>query len=1074
MNVVFISECHKNALEETRFILDQYAMRCGCRTWISSLSLQGLETVHSLLKRHARKNSCIICYSFFGNSYKVQFVVGTKAKISEYNAIPTNTSSSSFLRHCDSNFALYQAIALLARIAGLFHDYGKSSQSFQKKLSCNKNTDAIRHEFISALYVYSIAKDKSDLEFLDVLEHMCKSSDCQISKLNINTSIKIKSLKSRIAQSLVFLILSHHFLPFSESKDLKNVDNFFTENGFGIRYKLCYTLKNKNAKVEDEIDLSKNNLFKSSSFCSKLRDCIIKCKYSYNKISQFLGIDNNFVINIARLSLIISDHTYSSQPSSNNYHDKRFKVVANIKEGIINQYLDNHVCEVSNRAYLFAKQIYSLRNNLPSLSKFDSMRKLSKGKFIWQNKAVSETVPLAQESDKIGFFAVNLASTGTGKTFTNAKIMCAISGFKNARLTYTLGLRSLTIQTGNALKEKLLLKDKIVIKIGSQAVAQIQQILHTSDDSAERLTGSDILEDYDKDILNYCTDDIQYNYALDVLKQSCASEHFKILSAPVMVSTIDYIIKASQEYRGGRHIISTLRLYTSDLIIDEVDEYNVEDYINIYMLVYYAASYGSRVLVSSATANSIFTKFLFKAYTAGRSVFNKANSIQSEETILGIYSESSINVSKIVFDDFAIKYRDTIDSHINYLQTKKLQKTRGEIIDIDSFLHEVNHEISANSIYARLILKYVNNISQRIFTSKNGVQITTCLVRFANIDPLTETVKDFVSNIISNNICYHLCIYHSRFTVGDRSKIETLLDSIMNRNNDIFSNEYISNLLLNSEYKKHIIIVFSSPVEEVGRDHDYDFAIIEPSSYRSIVQIAGRVNRHREIQAEFSNLFIFQYNFRKLQSILNNKKIDRCFYNPGFETGKFSSQLDSYLKLNSHSLYDILSNEKLANVNSSYIINEFNLQSIKCEQLISRSNLSDLTLLEHSSVYDQLSNFDILFCNSSYKMLCGNFQRYHFFRDNAGINDYSGYIDYDDNRENAIFYYIVETQKKSIRVKLLNESYLFKENLTYLAINFYSDRDIDSTNILNELNFKSYYEPGELNLTYSTIFGLMF
>jgi CRISPR-associated endonuclease/helicase Cas3 len=39
--------------------------------------------------------------------------------------------------------------------------------------------------------------------------------------------------------------------------------------------------------------------------------------------------------------------------------------------------------------------------------------------------------------------------------------------------------------------------------------------------------------------------------------------------------------------------------------------------------------------------------------------------------------------------------------------------------------------------------------------------------------------------------------------------------------------------------------VLGSPVTEVGRDHDYDWAVVEPSSMRSLIQLAGRVRRHR-------------------------------------------------------------------------------------------------------------------------------------------------------------------------------------------------------------------------------------
>jgi CRISPR-associated endonuclease/helicase Cas3 len=42
-----------------------------------------------------------------------------------------------------------------------------------------------------------------------------------------------------------------------------------------------------------------------------------------------------------------------------------------------------------------------------------------------------------------------------------------------------------------------------------------------------------------------------------------------------------------------------------------------------------------------------------------------------------------------------------------------------------------------------------------------------------------------------------------------------------------------------------LFIVLGSPVTEVGRDHDYDWAIVEPSSVRSLIQLAGRIRRHR-------------------------------------------------------------------------------------------------------------------------------------------------------------------------------------------------------------------------------------
>jgi CRISPR-associated endonuclease/helicase Cas3 len=59
----------------------------------------------------------------------------------------------------------------------------------------------------------------------------------------------------------------------------------------------------------------------------------------------------------------------------------------------------------------------------------------------------------------------------------------------------------------------------------------------------------------------------------------------------------------------------------------------------------------------------------------------------------------------------------------------------------------------------------------------------------------------------------------------------------------------------------------ATPVEEVGRDHDFDWAIIEPSSMHSIVQTAGRVNRHRRnaLPEGRINVIILDRNLKSLQ-----------------------------------------------------------------------------------------------------------------------------------------------------------------------------------------------------------------
>lgn len=70
-----------------------------------------------------------------------------------------------------------------------------------------------------------------------------------------------------------------------------------------------------------------------------------------------------------------------------------------------------------------------------------------------------------------------MASTGCGKTFANARIMYALADEQEGcRFTVAMGLRTLTLQTGDALRNRLKLDDDdLAVLIGSGAVKQLWQ-----------------------------------------------------------------------------------------------------------------------------------------------------------------------------------------------------------------------------------------------------------------------------------------------------------------------------------------------------------------------------------------------------------------------------------------------------------------------------------------------------------------------------------------------------------------------------------------------------------------------
>ena len=113
--------------------------------------------------------------------------------------------------------------------------------------------------------------------------------------------------------------------------------------------------------------------------------------------------------------------------------------------------------------------------------------------------------------------------------------------------------------------------------------------------------------------------------------------------------------------------------------------------------------------------------------------------------------------------------------------------------------------------------------------------------------------------------------YHSRQVLLLRHEQEQHLDAVLKRKEKPGTmpqafDDPIIRAHLNSTTAQHVLfILVATPVEEVGRDHDFDWAIIEPSSYRSIIQLAGRVHRHRQIGVDQPNIAIMQYNLKALR-----------------------------------------------------------------------------------------------------------------------------------------------------------------------------------------------------------------
>ncbi|MBW6453091.1 MAG: type I-F CRISPR-associated helicase Cas3f [Methyloprofundus sp.] len=378
----------------------------------------------------------------------------------------------------------------------------------------------------------------------------------------------------------------------------------------------------------------------------------------------------------------------------------------------------------------------------------------------------------------------------------------------------------------------------------------------------------------------------------------------KLLEAPVLTCTIDHLMPACEGTKGGKQIGPMLRLLTSDLVLDEPDDFGLEDLPALCRLVHWAAMLGSRVLLSTATMPPALTFALFQAYQAGWKEYAKAN-IQNYDgqIVCAWFNEFGSQEGQFhTFELFKDAHNKFVKNRVKalYEQVKKSKPQRlGDIVTVNC---QSDIPIAAN--LAQNIQTSIIKLHQVHQQSHEGKTVSIGLVRMANINPLVAVARELLKHDAPENTCIHYCVYHSRFPLAIRSYIEEQLDTILARQDPhaIFKHENIKNILNAHPQQHHIFVVLASPVAEVGRDHDYDWAIIEPSSMRSIIQIAGRVLRHRNKTPEQANVLLLSKNYKALAG----KAL--CYERPGFESKE--------LTLAQHDLESILNSSQYQQINA--------------------------------------------------------------------------------------------------------------------------------------------------------------
>lgn len=991
MMVTFVSQCEKKALSKTRRVLDSFANRIGDNTWQTIITNEGLNAVKKLLRKTASKNTAVSCHWLRSRSRSdLIWIIGNRSKFNAQGIIPVHYTRKNIVNtHWENDWHYLPLIKCLAALASLFHDFGKASRYFQEKLkpeSKNKLGDPLRHEWVSALLFHAfvkkgtddVKKDTDDAQWLDRLIQ----GDLDEMVLAQNLPKKPLCNLPPLAGLLAWLIVSHHKLPIDFNNDYKyehsrtldialsrisqawGYENRKDEQFFQAQLKHCVTFDHGLSSQ------SQPWLKQVKKWALKMRDCFPLLNQAMEDGSWRL------ILHHARLSLMLGDHNYSSQDASKTWHSD-MNLIANTyrqthnghSKGEPKQKLDEHLVGVAHSALDIAHLLPAFENELPYVYDIRSLKKKSPSAFGWQDKAVEkikkwkQSVPVSYQGKQHGFFAVNMASTGCGKTYANAKVMRALSpDGESLRFILALGLRTLTLQTGDEYRERIGLdSSELAVMIGSKAVMELHQqnkLEQQEQESINNLAGSESLESLLDDFIDYdcAIPETRLNTVLDD-KGNSDDRNRKFLYSPVLACTIDHLMPATECVRGGRYILPCLRLMSSDLVIDEIDDFNGADLIAIGRLIHLAGMLGRKVMISSATIPPDLAQGYLNAYREGWLLFAKTRDVSFNIACAWI-DEFGTQVETLSEFDTQQALNDYERYHESFVE-KRVKKLKAEPIkrkvEIVSCQHIKEFEVEAKTNEGKLTIEHAYfNLIQKTIIEKhlqhaeaepiNNKMVSFGLVRMANIDPCVALTEYLATLEWPDSIDFRVMAYHSQQTLLLRSEQEKHLDKVLKRNEKdreiptSFQNEIIRHHLSNSKAQHMIFVLVATPVEEVGRDHDFDWAVVEPSSFRSIIQLAGRVLRHRNKIPLTPNIALMQYNLKALTSA-NDQPV---YCKPGYERKE--------CMLSSHDIGQLIDPKLLADgINAIPRIQ-------KNMNLKHRENFADL---EHYSISELLTAWKI-------------------------------------------------------------------------------------------------------------------
>ena len=786
----------------------------------------------------------------------------------------------------------------LAGFCGLFHDVGKLTRHFQGKLTkAIPERDTISHEWISTwILAHMLRRHALDWDgFLaawDDWEHGPNGIDALAR--NAHSWQPFETLDCFQSTALM-VVATHHRLFSADDRRGYGVKEI-TPPDAGVLSPARNHIGNFPVTMEKTVWQRPEKWSHATAETARWRALLLQGRVLLNKAETQPAIANPVPYwhkagLIARAALVLADHHVSGrefvrEPQASGY--KSFQAFANsVSNGKLNQPLTWHLEQVGGSAAAYVD--FFGPQPLPSLSK--ERREAIHGngppavtRFAWQDRA-SEFIRQTRlaHSGASAFLIFNVASTGAGKTRANVRVLEACRTPDDPlRVTAGFNLKTLTLQTASAYRTELGLTQVDCACVIGDPLARALHLHQQQDEDDGPALNTFNSSGCDSDaFLNSLPGWVR---ALDAPSQADHA-NATLVAAPVLVATMDYLVAAGDPTQQAHHTQALLRIAHSDLLIDEADSYDPNGLVAVLRVVQMAGMFGRNVVVSTATLSPVLAEQIERAWQSGIAMYvaESTDTLRAHTVLVSNLGSATGSQLRHEPDSmlFGQWYRKGM-ADLYRLATSSLPTHRlCKIVRTPKQPAALVHQIAKICCNAHAGHAWSAQAQDRT------VQVSIGIVRFANVDPLQEKAAQLSQQKWPENTVVKICTYHARDIAMRRYLKEQVLDQLLKRHNDpdMAQHPLIAKELAQlPEQTEHLIlIVLASPVEEIGRDHDFDWAVIEPSSMHAIIQLVGRVNRHRLVPVIKPNVFVLEKNIKQLESERTPGPPSPCFVRPGLQ-----------------------------------------------------------------------------------------------------------------------------------------------------------------------------------------------